>query len=406
VTHLVLLGLGALIVVLTVVSCFGWLPSLRIVPDVTHFDFTRFRRISFPISAALSIVAITLFFTHGLNFGIDFKGGTLLEVRAKSGTADLAAMRSTLGGLGLGDIQLQQFGGPEEVLIRVAEQPGGDAAQQEAVQKVRGALGDAVDYRRVEVVGPRVSGELLAYGMLGLMLAIFAILIYLWFRFEWQFALGAMIANVHDIVLTIGFMSISQVDFDLTSIAALLTILGYSLNDTVVIYDRIREMLRRYKKMPMPELLNESINSTLSRSIITHVTVTLALLALLLFGGNAIHSFTAVMMFGVVLVGTYTSIFIAAPILIYLGVGDHRAEAQDEPGKKKCCRIVRTPRISRDRRRSRPTARADLPSTTCRIAARCCACRMRCGPGRLPGRNRSTAILSSACSRPPTASIP
>ena len=164
-------------------------------------------------------------------------------------------MRATLSSLGLGDVQLQQFGGPADVLIRVAEQPGGDAAQQEAVQKVRGALGDSVDYRRVEVVGPRVSGELLAYGMLGLMLAIFAILIYLWFRFEWQFALGAMIANVHDIVLTIGFMSISQVDFDLTSIAALLTILGYSLNDTVVIYDRIREMLRRYKKMPMPQLL-------------------------------------------------------------------------------------------------------------------------------------------------------
>jgi preprotein translocase subunit SecF len=332
-THLVLIGLGILIAVLTVVSALDLLPSLRIVPDDTKFDFTQFRRFSFPISAVLSIVAITLFFTHGLNFGIDFKGGTLLEVRAKSGTADIATMRSELGGLGLGDVQLQQFGGPAEVLIRVAEQPGGDAAQQEAVKKVRGALGDAVDYRRVEVVGPRVSGELLAYGMLGLMLAIFAILIYLWFRFEWQFALGAMIANVHDIVLTIGFMSISQVDFDLTSIAALLTILGYSLNDTVVIYDRIREMLRRYKKMPMPELLNESINSTLSRSIITHVTVTLALLALLLFGGTAIHSFTAVMMFGVVLVGTYTSIFIAAPILIYLGVGTNR-DAPDNPSKK------------------------------------------------------------------------
>ena len=332
-THLVLIGLGILIAALTVVSCFGWLPSLRIVPDNTKFDFTRFRRISFPISAMLSIVAITLFFTHGLNFGIDFKGGTLMEVQAKSGTADIAAMRSTLGGLGLGDIQLQQFGGPGDVLIRVAEQPGGDAVQRAAVQKVQGALGDSVDYRRVEVVGPRVSGELLAYGMLGLMLAILGILIYLWFRFEWQFALGAMIANVHDIVLTIGFMSISQVDFDLTSIAALLTILGYSLNDTVVIYDRIREMLRRYKKMPMPELLNESINSTLSRSIITHVTVTLALLALLLFGGNAIHSFTAVMMFGVVLVGTYTSIFIAAPILIYLGVGTNRIDAPEKSSK-------------------------------------------------------------------------
>ncbi|MGH6739567.1 MAG: protein translocase subunit SecF, partial [Bradyrhizobium sp.] len=333
-THYVLIGLGVLIVILTIVSALGILPSLRIVPDDPHFDFTQFRRSSFPISATLSIVAITLFFTHGLNFGIDFKGGTLLEVRAKSGTADIASMRASLSTLGLGDIQLQQFGGPEEVLIRVAEQPGGDAAQQVAVGKVRGALGDSVDYRRVEVVGPRVSGELLAYGMLGLMLAIISILIYLWFRFEWQFALGAMIANVHDIVLTIGFMSISQVDFDLTSIAALLTILGYSLNDTVVIYDRIREMLRRYKKMPMPQLLNESINSTLSRSIITHVTVTLALLALLLFGGQAIHSFTAVMMFGVVLVGTYTSIFIAAPILIYLGVGTHRAETPEKPLKK------------------------------------------------------------------------
>jgi preprotein translocase subunit SecF len=339
VTQYVLIGLGVLIAVLTVVAVLDLLPPLRIVPDDTHFDFTRFRRISFPISAALSILAIVLFFTHGLNFGIDFKGGTLLEVQNKSGPADIGAMRATLSSLGLGEVQLQLFGerqesgGQSNVLIRVAEQPGGDKAQQEAVTKIRGALGNSVEYRRVEVVGPRVSGELLAFGMLGLMLAIFGILIYLWFRFEWQFALGAMIANVHDIVLTIGFMSISQVDFDLTSIAALLTILGYSLNDTVVIYDRIREMLRRYKKMPMPQLLNESINSTLSRSIITHVTVTLALLALLLFGGHAIHSFTAVMMFGVVLVGTYTSIFIAAPILIYLGVGEHR-DAPDVPAKK------------------------------------------------------------------------
>ena len=178
-------------------------------------------------------------------------------------------------------------------------------------------------------MGPRVSGELLSYGTIGIMLAIVGILLYLWFRFEWQFALGAMIANVHDLVLTIGFMSFTQIDFDLTSIAALLTILGYSLNDTVVIYDRIREMLRRYKRMSMPDLLNASVNSTLSRSIITHVTVTLALLALLLFGGQAIHSFTATMMFGVVLVGTYTSVFIASPILIYLGVGTGRMESEE-----------------------------------------------------------------------------
>jgi preprotein translocase subunit SecF len=304
---------------------------LRIVPDDTKFDFMRFRRISFPVSAALSILAIVLYFTHGLNFGIDFQGGTLMEVRAKSGNADLQAMRSTLGTLGLGEVQLQQFGGPAEVPIRIAQQPGGEKAQQAAVEKVRGALGSDVDYRRIEVVGPRVSGELLYKGILGLFAAIGAILVYLWFRFEWQFALGAMIANVHDLVLTLGFMSVTQIDFDLTSIAALLTILGYSLNDTVVIYDRIREMLRRYKRLSMPDLLNISINATLSRSIVTHVTVAMSLLALLLFGGPAIHSFTATMMFGVVLVGTYTSVFIASPILIYLGVGTGRTEHVETP---------------------------------------------------------------------------
>jgi preprotein translocase subunit SecF len=305
---------------------------LRIVPDDTKFDFMRFRRISFPVSALLSIAAIALFFFHGLNFGIDFIGGTLMEVQTKAGPADLAKMRSTIGGLKLGDFQLQEFGAPNDVLIRISEQPGGDEAQQAAVQKVREALGDEVDYRRVEVVGPSVSTELLAYGTIGLVLAIGAILIYLWFRFEWQFALGAMIANVHDLVLTVGFMSLTHIDFDLTSIAALLTILGYSLNDTVVIYDRIREMLRRYKRMSMPDLLNVSINATLSRSIVTHLTVAISLLALLLFGGQAIHSFTATMMFGVVLVGTYTSVFIASPILIYLGVGSNRMEgAAEEP---------------------------------------------------------------------------
>jgi preprotein translocase subunit SecF len=306
---------------------------LRIVPDDTRFDFMRFRRISFPISAMLSIVAILLYFFHGLNFGIDFIGGTLIEVETKAGAANLAEMRSTIGALHLGDFQLQQFGAANDVLIRISEQPGGDAAQQEAVQKVRGALGNEVEYRRVEVVGPSVSTELLAYGTIGLVLAIAAILIYLWFRFEWQFALGAMIANVHDLVLTVGFMSLTRVDFDLTSIAALLTILGYSLNDTVVIYDRIREMLRRYKRLSMPELLNASINATLSRSIVTHLTVSLSLLALLLFGGQAIRSFTATMMFGVVLVGTYTSVFIASPILIYLGVGRTRLGEAEEPEK-------------------------------------------------------------------------
>jgi preprotein translocase subunit SecF len=302
---------------------------LRIVPDDTKFDFMRFRRISFPASAIISILAIGAYFAIGLNFGIDFVGGTLIEVQSKTGPADLGRMRTTLNALNLGDVQLQQFGGPSDVLIRIAQQPGGEEAQQAAVAKVRGVLGDEVDYRRVEVVGPRISAELLTYGTLGLISAIIGILIYLWFRFEWQFALGAMIANVHDLVLTVGFMAVTQIDFDLTSIAALLTILGYSLNDTVVIYDRIREMLRRYKKMPTDELLNIAINSTLSRSVITHVTVTLALLSLLIFGGPVLHSFSATMTFGAVLVGSYTSIFIASPILIYLGVGQARAEAEE-----------------------------------------------------------------------------
>src|ERR1700752_229636 len=304
------------------------IPLVRIVPDDTKFDFMQFRRISFPISALLSIVAIVLFFHPGLNLGIDFRGGTLMEIQTKA-PADIAQMRTTLGGLGIGEVQLQGFGGPRDVLIRVAQQPGGEQAQQAAVDNIKGALGADIEYRRIEVVGPRVSGELLSYGTLGLITAIGAILIYLWFRFEWQFALGAMIANVHDLVLTLGFMAVMQVDFDLTSIAALLTILGYSLNDTVVFYDRVREMLRRYKKLPMTELLNISINSTLSRSIITHLTVTLALLALFLFGGHAIPGFVTTMMFGVGLVGTYTSVFIAAPILIYLGVGTGRKEAAE-----------------------------------------------------------------------------
>jgi preprotein translocase subunit SecF len=306
------------------------IPMLRIVPDDTKFDFMRFRRVSFPASAVLSIVAICLYFFVGLHFGIDFVGGTLLEVKTQSGQpADLAKMRSTLGALALGDIQLQEFGTPDRVLIRIPQQPGGETAQGAASAKVKATLGQEVVVEREEVVGPRISTEMLATSTIGLMAAILAILVYLWFRFEWQFALGAMIANVHDLVLTVGYMSLMQIDFDLSSIAALLTILGYSLNDTVVIYDRIREMLRRYKRMPMPDLLNVSVNSTLSRSIITHLTVTLSLLALLLFGGHAIHSFVSTMIFGVVLVGTYTSVFIAAPILIYLGVGTTRAAVEE-----------------------------------------------------------------------------
>jgi preprotein translocase subunit SecF len=305
---------------------------LRIVPDNTSFGFVRFRRFSFPASAVLSILALVFFFTHGLNYGIDFKGGISMQVTAISGKSDIPAMRTKLEPLQLGEIQIQEFGTQGQVLIRIAQQPGGDAAQQVAADKVKTTLGSDYRFDEVQVIGPSVSQELVTVGTVGIFVAIACILVYLWFRFDWQFAVGAMIANIHDIALTIGFMSVTQIDFDLTSVAALLTILGYSLNDTVVIYDRIRELLRKYKRLPMTELLDNSINATLSRSVITHVTVALALLALLLFGGHAIHSFTATMLFGVVLVGTYTSIFIASPILIYLGLrpGSHSEEAGEK----------------------------------------------------------------------------
>ena len=292
---------------------------LRLVPDDTNLPFMSWRRITFPLSGLLSLLAIALFFAAGLNFGIDFRGGTLIEVQSKAASADLGAIRSTLGRLDLGEVQLQRFGAPSDVLIRLAQQPGGEEAQQAAVNKVKTALGDGYDYRRVEVVGPRVSGELVQNGILGMLVAIIGILIYLWFRFEWQFAVGATIATLHDVVLTIGFFSLSQIDFDLSSVAAVLTIMGYSVNDTVVIYDRIREMLRRHKRMPISELLDLSMNSTLSRTVITSTTVILSLLGMFFFGPEAIQSFVQAMLFGAI-VGVYSSAFIAAPILIYLGV--------------------------------------------------------------------------------------
>lgn len=300
---------------------------LRIVPDGTKYPFMRWRRMSFPFSAILSILTIYLFFGIGLNFGIDFRGGTMIEVQSKVGPADLGALRSTIGGLGLGDVQLQEFGSPADVLIRVEQQPGGDAAQLAVVDKIRAALGDAYEYRRVEVVGPRVSGELVQAGIIGVTLAFLAIWLYLWFRFEWQFAVGAMIATMHDVAMTIAFYCSSQLIFDLSSIAAILTITGYSLNDTVVVYDRIRELLRKYKRVPIGELLDLAINQTLPRTVITGVTTLLALFGLTIFGGEVIQSFTQAMIFGVI-IGTYSSIFIAAPILIYLGVRTQTVEGK------------------------------------------------------------------------------
>ncbi|MDF2371832.1 MAG: protein translocase subunit SecDF [Rhizobiaceae bacterium] len=280
-----------------------------------HFKFMWLRRTTFIFSAVAALSSLVLFGTFGMNYGIDFMGGSIIEVQSKDGPADVADIRDRLSNLNLGDIQVQQFGSPEEVLIRVQAQGAGENAEQSVIIKVRSDLESDYDIRRVEAVGPTVSGELARAGSIAVLASLFAILIYIWFRFEWQFALGAIIATLNDVVLTIGMFVISGVEFNLSSIAAVLTIVGYSLNDTVVVYDRVRENLRRYKKMPLPELLDLSINQMLSRTILTSVTTLLALVALYAFGGEVIRSFTFAMIFGVV-VGTYSSIFIAAPVLI------------------------------------------------------------------------------------------
>lgn len=306
---------------------------LRIIPDDTKFPFMRFRRISYPFSAILSVISVVAFITVSMNFGIDFTGGTLIEMQSKGGKFDVASVREQASDLALGEAEVQEFGDKGEVSLRFGLQQGGEKAQQQVVEKVKAAFEKDFEFRRIEVVGPRISGELVQSGTLGIVLAILAVLVYLWFRFEWQFAIGAVIATLHDLVLTIGFFAITQIEFNMTSIAAILTIVGFSLNDTVVVFDRIREMLRRYKRMPIDELLDIAINSTLSRTIYTSVTTALALLALVLFGGTVIQSFSYAMIFGVV-VGIYSTVFIAAPVLIYLGVRVTGESMADESATK------------------------------------------------------------------------
>ncbi len=292
---------------------------IRYFPTNTKYEFMRIRRMSFPFSAAMSVLAVVLFFGIGMNFGIDFKGGTLIELMAKGPSADVAAVRDTADTLGFGEVEVQEFGDGREISVRVELQPGGEQGQQAVVAKMREAFAGDYDFRRIEVVGPRVSGELVQSGTVGIILSLLAILAYLWFRFEWQFAIGAIVATLHDIVLTIGFFAITQIEFNMTSIAALLTIIGYSLNDTVVVYDRVRETMRKYKRLPIGELLDRAMNETLTRTIITGCSTGLALIALAIFGGEVLKSFSYAMLFGLV-VGTYSSVFIAGPILIYLGL--------------------------------------------------------------------------------------
>ena len=226
-------------------------------------------------------------------------------------------MRAKLDALHLGDASLQQFGSPDDVLIRLPQQPGGDAAQMKAVQLARDALGTNIEYRRTEVVGPSVGSELIRAGVLATVLALGAILIYIWFRFEWQFGIGATIATMHDVITTVGLFAIFQLEFNLTTLAAILTVAGYSINDTVVIYDRVRESMRKYRTMPFRDLINLALNETLSRTILTVSTVALAVLSLLFLGGEVLRGFSIAMLWGVV-IGTYSSLFIAAPVLYYV----------------------------------------------------------------------------------------
>ena len=306
---------------------------IRFIPDDTKIPFMRLSRFGFFVSGILSLGSLLLFLFVGLNVGVDFKGGSVITIRTEQ-AANLDQLRTTLDGLGLGAVELQEFGSPNDVLIRVGTQDGGDAAQQAAVEKIRSSLGSGVEYRSVDVVGPKVSGELAEQGIIAVVTAILGILIYVWFRFEWQFAMGAVVSLLHDVLLTIGLFCLLRIEFNLQIIAAILTIVGYSLNDTVVVFDRIREYLRKYKSMPLADLIDFSLNSVLPRTILTSVTTMLALIALYAFGGEVLRGFTFTMIWGVI-IGTYSSIFIASPVLILLGTNreDAKAKAKVKPAR-------------------------------------------------------------------------
>ena len=290
---------------------------LIVIRRTPKIDFMAWHKVGFALSLLLTLSSIVLFATVGLNYGIDFIGGTLIEVRSTAGPANLAEMRQKLNALHLGEPSLQGFGPPTDVLIRLPRQPGGDAAQEKAVQEVRQALSNEVDYRRVEVVGPSVGSELIRAGVIATILALLAIAIYIAFRFEWQFGVGGMVSTLHDVLTTVGLFALLQLEFNLTTLAAILTIAGYSVNDTVVIYDRVRESLRKYPRMPFRDLINLALNETLSRTILTVSTVALAVLALLFLGGPVLRGFSIAMLWGII-IGTYSSLFIAAPILYYV----------------------------------------------------------------------------------------
>ena len=294
-------------------------PAFRLVKDGTTYKFMKGRFAGLIVSAVLSTASLVLFFHPGLNLGIDFKGGIVMEVKTPA-EADLSAIRVSLGQAGLHEPQVQRFGGPQQVAIRL-EATASEAETQKVVSTVRAALekvqpGTVIE--RTDAVGASVSAELFQDGMLALGLSLLMILVYIWFRFEWQFAVGAVVTLVLDVTKAVGFLVLTRFDFDLVMVGAILTIIGYSTNDKVVVYDRMRENLRKYKTMPLRELIDLSINETLNRTLGTSMTLFLASLPLALFGGSSLSGFAWTMLFGIV-VGTSSSIFIAAPILLFLG---------------------------------------------------------------------------------------
>jgi preprotein translocase SecF subunit len=289
-------------------------------PTDPRVDFAGKRRLTLAFSAVLVVLSLALIAIQGLNFGVDFRGGVLMEVRTEAETADLSALRGEVEQLGLGDFKIQTFGEPDTVLLTVQEQEGGSEAQQAAIERIRNAIDDRVaEYRRVESVGPQVGEELKRAALFATVLALGAMALYIWFRFEWQFAVAGLIALMHDVVATLGFFALTQLEFTLGTVAAVLTIAGYSINDTVVIFDRVRETIRKYKRKMMPEILNIALNSTLSRTLLTSGTTLVALLALAIFGGAVIRSFVYGLVFGVV-IGTYSSVGLGTPLLTLLGV--------------------------------------------------------------------------------------
>jgi preprotein translocase subunit SecF len=294
----------------------AWKP-FRPVPDGTNYPFIQWSRYGFFLSGILCALSIWLFAYQGLNYGIDFKGGTVLTVRTQ-GPADIDGLRTKLSGLGLGDVEIQEFGGPSDVLIRLEAQPG-EQEELAAQKTVKDALGTTVEVRSTETVGPKVSGELTEQAILAVLVSIIGVLIYLWARFEWQFAVGAVISLFHDVLLSIGLFAAIGLEFNLNIIAAILTIIGYSLNDTVVNFDRVREFMRKYKTMNFADLLDFSINSVLPRTLLTSVCTLIALGSLYIFGGEVIRGFAFAMIWGV-FVGTYSSVFVAVPILLILGL--------------------------------------------------------------------------------------